>query len=131
LGDAAGPSASSASPTTTSTPPGNDARRGSRTKGRLLQFKGRGRIEAVESLSFPPPFEVDTIFCYDRVVVVSGAEYRDDVAAAPVTLFRSEDAGATWQADVPKIRSQARPIAFHGPRHIWAVGIGNQLQYRE
>ncbi len=78
-----------------------------------------------------PRFEVDTIYGCDRVVIVSGAEHRDDVAAAPVTLSRSEDLGATWQPELPKIRSQARPIAFFGARHVWAVGIGNVLQHRE
>lgn len=97
----------------------------------LLRRDGPGKIEAVSGLSFPQGFMADAMFVHDVVVTIIGADYSGASFIAPVTLFRSEDGGKSWRSEKPAIRSQARPVAFWGPRHIWAVGTGNRLQHRQ
>lgn len=100
-------------------------------QARLLRRDGPGKIEAVPSLSFPKGFMVEAMFVYDSGITIIGADYSGESMFAPVTLFRSEDGGKSWRSERTAIREKARPVAFYGPRKIWAVGTYNRLQHRE
>jgi hypothetical protein len=100
-------------------------------QARLLRRDGSGKIEAVPGLSLPKGFMVDAMSACGSVITVIGADYSGHATFAPVMVFRSEDGGKSWGSEKPVIRAKARPVAFWGPRHIWAVGIGNRLQHRE
>jgi len=99
----------------------------------LLRWDGPGKIEMVPGLSFPTGFMVDAMFVSESVITIVGANYSDTLASifAPVAIYQSKNGGKSWRWEKPAMREQARPIAFWGPRHMWAMGMGNRLQHRE